>query len=270
METVNPITEHVTHLSVLCLVLRLHRQQKTIINISHMKNLTALITYQDEGIRVTPDGQTSVFDFIRVVGGSSQPRKVFQRLSEQYPEVVSICHNFQFPGQGQRLTPVAGKEGILQILGLLPSAVGRKYRAVAAKLVLAFYEAPEELAVAAFDRITDKKKVERSRARIEGIATRKAEIRALASTRLVTNPHQYAHATNTTYKGLFGCTAKELREQKGLKQNDKLRDHFDDLDLAAIRLVELVVVKNAESARTYPQLEEMILAQAEKVREAIA
>lgn len=235
-----------------------------------MANLTALIAYQDESIRVTPDRRTSVFDFIRVVGGSSEPRKVFQRLAEQYPEAVTFCHSFKFPGRGQQSTPVADKEGILQILGLLPGAVGRKYRAEAAKLVLAFYEAPEELAVAAFNRITDKATIQRTKARIEGISIRKLETNAFADTGLITKPWQYGDLTNATYEGLLGGTAKELKAQNGLKANANLRDSLDDFELTAIKLSEMAAARKAAAANTFGELRELTKTQAQRIREAIA
>jgi hypothetical protein len=235
-----------------------------------MPEITTLIHYDGEGIRITPDGKTSVFDFIRVVGGSSQPRKVFQRLAEQYPEAVTLCHSFKFSGRGQQLTPVVDKEGILQILGLLPGAVGKKYRAEAAKLVLAFYEAPEELAVAAFDQISDKKTIQRTQARIDGIAIRKLETSVFADTGLITEDWQYGALTNATYQGLLGGTANELKQQKGLKPKESLRDSLDDVSLVAISLSELVAARKAAAAKTFGELHELTRAQAERVREAIA
>jgi hypothetical protein len=235
-----------------------------------MTEITKLIEYQGDQIRTTPDQKTSVFDFIRVVGGSSDPRKVYQRLVERYPEAVTLCHNFKFAGRGQQPTPVADKEGILQILGLLPGAVGKKYRAEAAKLVLAFYEAPEELAVAAFDRITDPKKIQKTKARIDGITIRKLETNAFADTGLITKHWQYGDLTNATYQGLLGGTAKELKAQKGLKPKDSLRDSLDDVSLAAISLSELVAAKKAATAKTFGELRELTLVQAQRVREAIA
>jgi hypothetical protein len=71
-----------------------------------MSNLTVLIEYQEEGIRVTPDRKTSVFDFIRVVGGQKNPRITFDRLCETHPEVVRFCDNWKFPGVRQRDTPL--------------------------------------------------------------------------------------------------------------------------------------------------------------------
>jgi hypothetical protein len=88
-------------------------------------------------IRQTEDDRYSVFDTIVVIGGKSNPRKTWSDICKQYPEVVTKSDNFQFEGQGQRLTPVAYKEDILYIIGLLPGAVGRSYREDAAKLVTA-------------------------------------------------------------------------------------------------------------------------------------
>jgi hypothetical protein len=235
-----------------------------------MTEITKLVEYQGDQIRTTPDQRTSVFDFIRVVGGQKNPRATLDRLCEIHPEVVRFCYNFKFPGTGQRLTPVADKEGILQILGLLPGAVGKKYRAEAARLVLAFYEAPEELAIAAFDRITDPKKIQKTKARIDGIAIRKLETNAFADTGLITEHWQYGDLTNATYQGLLGGTAKELKAEKGLKPRDSLRDSLDDVSLAAISLSELVAAKKAATAKTFGELRELTLVQARRVREAIA
>jgi len=53
------------------------------------------------------------------------PRKAWERLTESHPEVVTKCDHLQFPGPGQRDTPVAKtKEDAYYILGLLPGAVG--------------------------------------------------------------------------------------------------------------------------------------------------
>jgi hypothetical protein len=44
---------------------------------------------------------------IRVLGAQRNPRKAWERLTESHPEVVAKCYNLQFPGPGQRDTPVA-------------------------------------------------------------------------------------------------------------------------------------------------------------------
>ena len=78
---------------------------------------------------------------IRVLGGQKNPKQVWLRLKESNPEVVPKCDHLKFPGPGQRETPVARtKEDAYYILGLLPGAVGRKYREQAAALFSRFLD----------------------------------------------------------------------------------------------------------------------------------
>ncbi len=44
---------------------------------------------------------------IRVLGGQKKPTMVWLRLKESHPEVATKCGYLQFPGAGQRDTPVA-------------------------------------------------------------------------------------------------------------------------------------------------------------------
>lgn len=60
----------------------------------------------DGTIRVTPSGQPSVFDMIRVLGGQKNPRDVWKRVLKQKPQVVEWIQYHKFPGRGQRSTPV--------------------------------------------------------------------------------------------------------------------------------------------------------------------
>lgn len=98
----------------------------------------ALLDYGE--IRVTPDKRYSIFDVVEVVGGKKNPYETWKRLTDDYPEVLTKCEDFKFPGKGQRLTPVVTKEGLLYLIGLLPGAVGRTYREDAAKLMLSKIE----------------------------------------------------------------------------------------------------------------------------------
>jgi hypothetical protein len=56
---------------------------------------------------------------IRVLGGQKNPRDAWNRITDTHPEVVGKCDNLQFPGPGQRDTPVAKtKEDAYYILRL--------------------------------------------------------------------------------------------------------------------------------------------------------
>lgn len=100
-------------------------------------NTLTLLEYGD--IRVTDDDRFSVFDTVEVIGGKKNPRDAWKSITENYPEVVGKTDNFQFPGQGQRETPVATTENIFYIIGLLPGSVGQMYREDAAREMCAKY-----------------------------------------------------------------------------------------------------------------------------------
>jgi hypothetical protein len=129
--------------------------------------------------------------------------------------------------------------------------------------------APEELAVEAFDRINDKKKIAQTKERIDCIAARKLETNAFQATGLVTEGWQYGVLTNATYQGLLGADAKTLKTEMGLTQKQSLRDNLGDVALAAIRLSELVAAQKASDAQSFNQLKALTFQQAAKVRIAI-
>ncbi|MDJ0733557.1 MAG: hypothetical protein QNJ47_05615 [Nostocaceae cyanobacterium] len=103
--------------------------------------MTSLTILNYGSIRVTEDGRYSVYDTIEVLAGRKNPRETWKRLCKEYSEVVTKCDNLQFSGFGQRPTPVASKQNILYIIGLLPGAVGKAYREDAAKAMLEKLEA---------------------------------------------------------------------------------------------------------------------------------
>lgn len=69
-----------------------------------------------------------------------------------------------------------------------------------------------------------------------------AELKA----RGVAEPKHYAICTNTTYQNLFGKTAKELKQAKGLPANSNLRDKLDARELAFLGASEALSVERME------------------------
>ncbi len=123
---------------------------------------------QIKDIRVTPDKRASVFDIIEVYTGDTHPRMVWDRLIQGHDKEVVIgrdnfssdiqvhggdwlsldddCTSFldkldnpnlyyQFPGQGQRPTPVLDADGINELLMLLPGKRAAKVRVKFAKII---------------------------------------------------------------------------------------------------------------------------------------
>lgn len=195
-------------------------------------------------IRVTPKGQPSVFDMIRVLGGQKNPRQVWDRITAAHPEVVQICDNFRFSGRGQRNTPIAAtKEAAYQILGLLPGAVGAKYREQAAKLFVRFLDDPKGLAADIADTLPaeDQAWLE---ARLTGKRTRGQFTDTLKQHGV--QGVGYATCANAVYEPLLGGNAAQLKaqiaERTGLPVKVvKPRDHLDVHQLADLRVTEQVI-----------------------------
>lgn len=194
-------------------------------------------------IRVSPDGQPSVIDMIRVLGGQKNPTQVWLRLKEAHPEVATKCGYLQFPGPGQRDTPVANtKEDAYYILGLLPGTVGKQYREDAAKLFVTFLDKPEKAVYLAVDRLSEEE-LRRVEARLKGKRTRKFFTDVLQQHGV--ERQGYGQCTNAVYIPLFGRTADILKTEIAQEFNIERskvnpRDFFDVEDLTYVETAERV------------------------------
>lgn len=194
-------------------------------------------------IRITTEGQPSVFDMIEVLGGQKDPHKAWARIAKTHPEVPLKCRNLIFPGRGQRLTPVAKtKKDAYYILGLLPGAVGRKYREQAAKLFASFLDDPSSVASAAIKRMSDDEQL-RLEARLSGIRTRHKFTDVLKEFGVL--QEGYARCTNAVYVPILGADANGLKlraaERTGLavKQINP-RNHMTIQELTDLETAERV------------------------------
>jgi hypothetical protein len=211
-------------------------------------------SYEGATIRVTPTGQPSVFDMIRVLGGQKNPRDVWERLTESHPEVVGKCDNLKFPGRGQRETPVARtKEDAYVILGLLPGAVGRKYREDAARLFVAYLDNPAGLANSLVDRLSENEK-ERLEARLNGKRTRSCLSDNLKEAGVHT--WGYGLCTNAIYEPVLGTDAKTLKQQTAESTGLPLarvnpRDHMSIKQLNDVETAERVASGQIKRSGAY-------------------
>ncbi|MFG6094349.1 hypothetical protein SPB21_03825 [Leptothoe sp. ISB3NOV94-8A] len=186
-------------------------------------------------IRRTEDGRCSVYDLIGAAGKGS-PREVWKRLVATYPEVVAFCDDFKFPGRGQKKTPVVDLQGWLQILGLLPGAMGKKYREEAAQLVTRYIQGDATLALDVIDRNEDPEELKRIEKRAKSKVTRKLFTATLAQHGV--EGRGYADCTNNLYVGLHGGTAKQLAKSRGLTKKDSLRDNMTASEIGQIDFAE--------------------------------
>ena len=114
-------------------------------------------------VRINEKGQISVVDVIMNVcftkndgsltdSARSNALTYYKRLCSEHEELNTVCVGFKFPGRGQQETPVAGKNGILQILQLLRGKKAAKFRQSMATLLEQYLDADMGLA----DDITDR------------------------------------------------------------------------------------------------------------------
>ena len=227
--------------------------------------------YEDGDIRMTPDGQPSIFDMIRVLGGQKNPRDVWQRLIESHSEVVGKCDNLKFPGPGQRETPVARtKEDAYYILGLLPGAVGKKYREDAAKLFVAFLNDPAFLASEIADRLSTEEQ-ERLEARLNSKRTRSPFTTSLKEAGV--KDYGYGRCTNAIYEPVLGANASTLKEKVAksvglVASKVNPRDHMTIRELRDIETAERIATGQVKRSEAYGnhQVEKVVRHSAEYTR----
>lgn len=70
--------------------------------------------------------------------------------------------------------------------------------------------------------------------------------------------HAYSLYTDMIYKSLFGKSAKQFREEFGLKKTDPLRDCFTAEELKAIQSKEMLVSGLIECGWGYDQIKEFL------------
>lgn len=233
-----------------------------------MTNIITFDDFQDGEIRVTPDGRYSVFDVIRFCG-KKNPRDAWKSLTEGFPEVVVKTDSFKFPGRGQQETPVASRQNILYVIGLLSGTIGRSYRENAAKVFIQYLDASPELAESVIDRAKPED-LERIQLRLQGKKVRLSFTRECQE-RGVKEGWEFGACTNAIYQPILGGTAKEVREDRGLPARTNLRDVVDDLELAAITLSEQVSIRDMKrsDAQGFEECRATAFHAAQKVRKAI-
>lgn len=190
-------------------------------------------------IRKTEDGCFSVYDLIRIAGGKKGERKVWERLCKDHPELVTKCHNFKFPGKGQRNTPVANLENCLYILGLLPGACGKSYREKAANLVRRYIEGDAELGMEIMIRDHNKERFDRAKKRLLVCDTNKE-----ASELAIKNGVSPSQVHNDRYRGLYEMTASQLRKDGNISKNKTPLDAMSTYDLTLNSLANMMALQS--------------------------
>jgi len=183
-------------------------------------------------IRKTPTGEISVIDYIRESTGARFPQATWTSISITYPEVSKLVRYFQFPGQGQRPTPVMGMDGYLRINHFLGGKVGEAFRIGSDTIVKAYLngelertDVNEDAAAAlAF------KKERRAEAKKSNIAVN--------ATILKHGGGCFSKVAISTCIGATGKTPLQIRQTRGCKF---AREGMSTNELTAIAMMEATV-----------------------------
>lgn len=111
------------------------------------------VLFEGRRLRLTPEkpARVSLLDVLAAVGYAS-PQSAWRDLKEQHPEVVREAHDFQFPGQGQRPTPVATKRTLLKIMNLAAGPKLAPFKEWSARTLERYLDGDPELAAEVLDR----------------------------------------------------------------------------------------------------------------------
>ena len=89
--------------------------------------------------------RVSVFDLIERITRQTNPHQIYRRICAHYPEVLTKCSNFPFPGQGQKSTPVTDARGAAHIIMHLPGDAAKEFRDAAADMVVRYIGGDQSL-----------------------------------------------------------------------------------------------------------------------------
>ena len=82
--------------------------------------------------------RVSVFDAIGAITGNANPHKTWHDVSGRFPEVLTRCENYKFPGRRQRETPITDAKGLVLIMNLLLGERAAKFRAKEADVMVRY------------------------------------------------------------------------------------------------------------------------------------
>jgi len=90
--------------------------------------------------------------------------------------------------------------------------------------------------------------------RVKGKVARK-EFTATLASHLVKGAEGYKACTNGIYKHLWGGGADVVRAKKQLEEKENTREHMTDIELAAVRIAELMAKQNIEKHNLYGNIQ---------------
>jgi hypothetical protein len=200
----------------------------------------------DQKVRQTEDGKASVLDLIRNATTGRSERSIWKRLKAENPELLALTDRVAFcdaTGQvnSSRSTDVVDLEGWLQILALLPGAVGKKYREKAADLVVRVWRGDADLGLAIMMRDTDKTRLDRAKARM-----RVGDFNKRVTTTAMENGERPDRVHDARYRGYYKKHTGQVRKEMGLLKTDCPLNFMDSGDLAIHEAIQHIGLKAVE------------------------
>lgn len=198
-------------------------------------------------VRQTEDGKASVLDLIRNAITGRGERKVWQRLKADHPELERLVGSVTFPDATGRktpshATPVVDLEGWLQILALLPGAAGKKYRQLAADLVVRVWRGDAELGLQIMLRDADKAAVKRAKARL-----RVSDFNKRVTAESMANGERPDRVHDARYRGFYSKHTGRVREEMGLRKTECPLDFMPDEDLCEHEIIQHRALKAVQN-----------------------
>ena len=94
---------------------------------------------RESEIRITSDKMISVFDFIKVVGGQTNPRKTWNRILNEHNTEFGIVAKWDYSQFGKtKKTPVVNVHGMVKILFWLPGELAKQFRSKSAETMIRY------------------------------------------------------------------------------------------------------------------------------------
>ena len=188
---------------------------------------------------------------VDVRGNTTVSQRGVARLAGVSPEairklLIRIKKGVNLDGF-QSLEPIAGQdfEGVnldetaaVCILSYYAHEAGRNKTKQASAVMMAFGAIGFRTWVQKSLGWKEQARESRDDLRLSSKDARKSSMAALQAAGFV-ETHHYINVTQAAYKGLFGVTAKTLRQERGWPDGCNIRDRLNDEELAALRLIEI-------------------------------
>lgn len=219
--------------------------------------------FEDNPIRRTVDNGTvfySIVDVVSAITGSTTPRKLWvwtkNEIITDGLQLSNITRRLKLKASDgkMRLTDCADQAGIILIIEYLHSPKAAPFRVWFSHLASERLEEIENPSKGIDNAVKRWKEMGKSEEwiawRLKGKISRKSETDTLQAHR-ITKPVDFAHFTDRTNKAVYGATAEEVKENRGLAKTDSLRDNSSALELRFLDLHELGCSMGIEQRKAY-------------------